>query len=201
MTTTPPPALPPPPPWDDLPPPGPTEAETASPDPTPILSAIGQTNLPTWGDDRTRLVRLQGLAVAWNFQWFSITAIAAPMPWVLGRTGVLWSVLLMAVVFGGGIMQTRFIRKRGVVVKVMVTKANRRQALIRMALWESLIIAWSLGIVAAVDPSLLPVIAVVIAVTLVFVTIVLVRRSRQNAAALQSGAQDLSPPNGDTSRG
>lgn len=191
MSSVPPP--PPPPPWSEptyRPEPGPPAH-----DPTPVLSVIGQINLPTWGDEHTRLVRLQGIAVAWNFQWFSVMAIAAVMPWVLGRTGVLWSALLMVVVFGGGIMHTRFIRKRGVVLKVTVTKANRRQALIRTVLLESFVIAWSLGIVAALDTSLLPVVAVVIALTLAFVTVVLVRRSRKNAAAPHSATQDLAPSN------
>lgn len=88
--------------------------DTTTTDPTPVLTTVGDLDSPIWGDERDRVVHLEGTAVAQQVQLYGGLTIAAAMPWALGKSGLVWACAVVATSAVGNLCYARYITARGV---------------------------------------------------------------------------------------
>lgn len=108
--------------------------DTETDDPTPILTKLGDLKSPLWGDERDRVVHLEGAAVAQQVQMFLTLGLAAAMPWGLGRAGIGWGAVLMVATGIGSTCYRSYVVARGVRGYTMLHAGNRTRGFVLLAI-------------------------------------------------------------------
>lgn len=111
--------------------------------PTPILTAMLKS--PNWGDERDRIVHLEGLAVAQQVQMYIGLTVAAAMPWALGKIGIWWGFAVLAATLVGNLSYARYVSARGVRLHTILEAGERMRGALTLAIFA----VFAVGVIRA----------------------------------------------------